>query len=123
MNDIELMPCPFCGGKAETRDCFYCLDNAVLIRCSKCFVKTEKILIDHPSYTIDGLDESTRYTREQAIEKASKIWNRRTNKMKTEVIFVIAKKKNGKLIIKIDDVKKQLNKLSERTKECVLPRS
>ncbi len=43
--------------------------------------------------------------------------------MKTEVIFVIAKKKNGKLIIKIDDVKRQLNKLSERTKECVLPRS
>ena len=73
MNDIELMPCPFCGGKAEIRDCLCYLDNAVLIRCSKCFVKTEKILIDHPSYTIDGLDESTRYTREQAIEKALKL--------------------------------------------------
>lgn len=34
--------------------------------------------------------------------------------MKTDVVFVIAKKKNGKLIVRIDDVKKQLDKLSER---------
>lgn len=34
--------------------------------------------------------------------------------MKTEVVFVFAKKKNGKFIVKIEDVKKQLDKLSER---------
>lgn len=57
---IELKPCPFCGGKAEIRDGHIYLDEAVLIRCSECFVKTSHVLINHPRITSNGLDESTR---------------------------------------------------------------
>lgn len=80
MKDAELKPCPFCGGKAKIRDCHVYLDEAVLIECPKCFVRTSRILINHPAYTnksFPQLDESTRYTREQAIAKAAIIWNRR----------------------------------------------
>ena len=80
MTDKELLPCPCCGGKAEIRDGNVYLDKAVLIRCSVCLLKTPHILIDHPRLTANGLDESTRYTREQAINEAAKIWNRRAEK-------------------------------------------
>ena len=79
MKETELKPCPFCGGEAEVREGFVYADNAVLIRCQKCFVKTEKVLINHPKITYYGTDESTRYTKEQAIQKAAEIWNRRAD--------------------------------------------
>lgn len=80
MKENEVKPCPFCGGEAEIRDCTVYLDKAVLIECGNCLVKTKRILINHPSYTqrnVPQPDESTRYTREQAIAKATEIWNRR----------------------------------------------
>lgn len=79
MKETELKPCPFCGGDAEVREAYVYLDAAVLIRCSNCFVKTEKVLVNHPKLKYDGLDESTRYTKEQAIQKAAEVWNRRSD--------------------------------------------
>lgn len=77
---IELKPCPFCGSKAEIIDCNVYADKAKKIRCTGCKVYTPPILIDHPansSKTYPELDESTRYTAEQAEEKAAEYWNRR----------------------------------------------
>lgn len=77
MQGIELKPCPFCGGEAEVRERHFCLDVGVKIKCTNCNIQTFGTLIDHPRFTPDGLDESTRYTREQAIEIEAEKWNRR----------------------------------------------
>ena len=79
MNAIELNPCPCCGGEAEIRDFQFFLDVGVKVKCSVCGMQTSGTPIDHPVLTPDGLDESTRYTRDQAIEIEAAIWNRRTD--------------------------------------------
>ena len=33
--------------------------------------------VDHPKFTANGLDESTRYTEEQAKQRVADVWNRR----------------------------------------------
>ena len=76
---IKLKPCPFCGGKAEVIKTHVYLDEARRIGCARCHVVTPPVLIDHPKYTGEGLDESTRYTAEQAVAKAAAIWNKRTD--------------------------------------------
>lgn len=73
----ELEPCPFCGGKAVMLECKVFLDDGIMVMCSRCTARQAATLINHPRMTLDGLDESTRYTREQAIEKAASEWNRR----------------------------------------------
>ena len=75
---IELKPCPFCGGEAEVVDTHVYLDKAIRIKCTSCSCVTKQVLIDHPKNNANGLDERTRYTREQVIEKAAELWNRRT---------------------------------------------
>ena len=73
----ELEPCPFCGGKAVMMECKVFLSDGVMVECSRCTARQAVKLIDHPKITVNGLDESTRYTRDQAIEKAAGDWNRR----------------------------------------------
>ena len=75
--EVELLPCPFCGSNAVARDCKLILSDGIIVQCSKCQARQTLVLIDHPRLTVNGLDESTRYTREQAIEKAASEWNRR----------------------------------------------
>lgn len=76
---IELKCCPFCGGEAEVSDvlCFY--KDGKSIRCKKCFARSMFVLIDSPKVNLftNEVDESTRYTPEQAAEKAAETWNRR----------------------------------------------
>ena len=82
MDKIDLKCCPFCGGKAEIVECHVYLDDAVRVRCSKCSIITPAVLIDHPAYTEKSggeLDETTRYTKEQACYVAAQAWNRRTD--------------------------------------------
>jgi hypothetical protein len=79
MNEIELKPCPCCRGTAEIRDCQFFLDVGVKVRCKVCGLQTHGTPIDHPLLMPSGLDESTRYTREQAIEIEAKMWNRRVD--------------------------------------------
>lgn len=74
---VDLKPCPFCNGAAEVIDTHVYLDAAIRIGCGKCRVITPAVLIDHPAYKGEGLDEDTRYTRDQAVAKAAQVWNRR----------------------------------------------
>lgn len=76
---VELKPCPFCGGEAELRHGNLYVDRVVLVRCTKCHARTDFVWIDHPSIkaSTGKLDESTRYTEQQAIDKATEAWNRR----------------------------------------------
>lgn len=75
----ELKCCPFCGGEAEVSDvlCFY--KDGKAIRCKKCFARSMFVLIDSPKVNLftNEVDESTRFTPEQAAEKAAEAWNRR----------------------------------------------
>ena len=75
----ELKPCPFCGGKAELKEGTVYMDRCIRARCTNSCVSTKPILIDHPALTYYGLDESTRYTEEQAKQKAAELWNRRAD--------------------------------------------
>lgn len=72
-DEIELRPCPFCGGKAEIRkshQCAYWRDEGVWevsVCCSE-----ENRCFCHPS--TDGFLDKT---YERALNGAAKEWNRR----------------------------------------------
>lgn len=73
----ELKRCPFCGGEAIVIEANIFSIIGYRVKCTKCFVFSFPVLVDHPVLQYDGLDESTRYTEEQAKEKAIEKWNRR----------------------------------------------
>lgn len=74
---IKLKRCPFCGGEAKVIDTNVYHDKAKRVRCTVCGAYTGAELVDHPEIKFAGLDESTRYTEQQAAEKAAERWNRR----------------------------------------------
>lgn len=76
-HNVQLKPCPFCGGEAEVIKSHVYLDEARRIGCARCHVVTPPVLINHPAYRGGDLDESTRYTERQAVAKAAEKWNRR----------------------------------------------
>lgn len=77
MAKIKLKKCPFCGGEAEIVKTHVYLDEARRVMCTACQATTQRVLVNHPMMRGDGLDESTRYTAEQAEEKVAEFWNAR----------------------------------------------
>lgn len=78
MAKITLKNCPFCGGEAEIKKTHVLLDEARRVRCTVCNASTSPALINHPKMGGGGkLDESTRYTAEQAEAKVAELWNTR----------------------------------------------
>ena len=78
MARITLKKCPCCGGKAEIRKTHVYLDEARRVGCSVCHLTTAPVLVNHPKLGAGGeLDESTRYTVEQAEKLAAELWNTR----------------------------------------------
>lgn len=74
----KLKPCPFCGGAAALKMGNLYYDKYWRVKCTLCHIETPPIIIDHPSFSYGGgLDESTRYTEEQAANIAADMWNRR----------------------------------------------
>lgn len=77
----KLRRCPFCGGAAELRECRVYRATGWRVKCTRCKVKTEGVYINLPATKpgVSGpfLDESTRYTSDQAAKIAVDTWNRR----------------------------------------------
>ena len=72
-----LKACPFCGGAAMIAEVLAYVCKGVRVRCTCCGASTVMQLIDHPQLNSNGLDESTRYTREQAEAIVAGKWNGR----------------------------------------------
>lgn len=79
MDEIKLKRCPCCGGEAQIGNVRSFLGKGIYVKCKNCELRTEVILVDNPVLKCVGLDESTRYTEEQAVEKSAEIWNRRVD--------------------------------------------
>lgn len=79
MAKITLKKCPFCGGEAELKTSHHVyLTDARCVMCTCCSCRSASVLINHPKMGAGGvLDESTRYTVEQAERKAAQLWNAR----------------------------------------------
>ena len=77
MMDQTLKPCPFCGGRAEIVKKEIYLDYGYRVDCTQCGTKSNVVLVNHPKFTYNGLDESTRYTNDQAQRVVAEAWNRR----------------------------------------------
>ena len=79
----QLKSCPFCDGEAELKHGKVYIDEIVFVRCKAygCHARTDFVFINHPSLDprTGKLDETTRYTIEQAENIAISRWNRRAN--------------------------------------------
>ena len=76
---VRLKPCPFCGGEAAIGDVMTFRHEGKRIKCTKRYAGTMYVLIDAPKVNLldNTVDESTRYTEEQAIQRAIELWERR----------------------------------------------
>ena len=79
MATINLKACPFCGGEAELKERRICLDRGYRASCSECGVHGQLVLVNHPKMRFGELDETTRYTAQQAEKKAAELWNARAD--------------------------------------------
>ena len=73
--EMKLKSCPFCGGEGLPRG------SGIIgwtIVCKDCGARVKVALVDLPVTTPDGVDESTRYTKEEAMRIARERWNRRS---------------------------------------------
>jgi hypothetical protein len=72
--EMKLKSCPFCGGEGVPKG------SGIIgwtIACRDCGARVKVALVDLPVTTSDGIDESTRYTREDAMRIARERWNSR----------------------------------------------
>lgn len=79
MTNIELKPCPFCGGEATIIETKLYLAEAMQIHCKKCSVHTPKKVFNHLRYS-EG--EEIYVTQTMAIEEVTEHWNRRSDSEK-----------------------------------------
>ena len=82
MMNNELEKCPCCGSAAEIvrGETFGVRRRSV--RCTECGLETQKVFVDKPAITIKSyphVDESTRYTEQEATRITVELWNRRVD--------------------------------------------
>lgn len=72
--NIDIKPCPFCGGKAEmmmaiTPVSIYANSPAVLVQCTGCCAEMHKTINPYTDYT----------SLERKAKELAERWNRRKN--------------------------------------------
>lgn len=80
MNTNDIPDCPFCGGESKYKLFLFYGGRGIAVRCSKCLATSRVIKINCPKVTVNGVDESTRYTEQQAKEIARNLWSCRVEK-------------------------------------------
>ena len=71
MQEVELKPCPFCGGKAVVKATTKRIGFVIWCECEKCYAKTE-------GYCPNIENENTSITSiERCKNDAIELWNRR----------------------------------------------
>lgn len=78
--NYNLKPCPFCGGRAGRIERRTYVTTGWQVQCTACRCATPPVWINSPVSFGDGVDESTRYTSDQAAQIAADKWNRRAEK-------------------------------------------
>lgn len=69
VKDTELLPCPFCGGKARLITNIQSFQPYALVQCENCSAKTKKVM------------QSIDYC---ATDEAAKLWNLRMSRDNNE---------------------------------------
>lgn len=62
--DTELLPCPFCGGKAKLVINMQSIERYAMVQCEKCSAKIKNVM------------QSVDYC---ATDEAAKLWNQRAD--------------------------------------------
>ena len=85
MNEIELKPCPFCGGKAKIKPNNIYGTPGLNVHCttSGCHIHTMTIMYDC-TYNQYGGEKNVFVTREMAETDLTRMWNRRVNNEQRE---------------------------------------
>ena len=83
MENIELKPCPFCGGKAEIHYQPIYTDNGVCIRCTECKARSKFFPCDCKYMYYHG-EKDVFISKERATQDAINLWNRRADNEQRE---------------------------------------
>lgn len=83
MEETELKPCPFCGGKAEIHYQPIYTSNGVGIRCTECKARSKFFPCDC-SYTFYHGEKNVYIPKERATNDAINMWNRRATDGKAD---------------------------------------
>lgn len=73
MDEIRLLPCPFCGGQPIMLVTMEYLDRIVKIHCSRCGASGSGLVFDHWRTPGSGLPDL-----QTARRQAAAAWNERT---------------------------------------------
>lgn len=81
MNETELKPCPFCGGKAEIHIQPIYIDMGVCIRCTVCGARSKFNPYDCKYVYYNG-EKDVYISQDRATNDVKALWNRRSDNEK-----------------------------------------
>ena len=75
----KLKPCPFCGGEAEIKKCGIICDEAYVVVCKECKVRTRMEFINRPKIDEEKTEKTAEDFEKDAMKAAADKWNRRVH--------------------------------------------
>ncbi len=76
---IKLERCPFCGGEAEIKKCGIICDEAYVVVCKECHVRTRMEFINRPKIDEEKPEKTAEDFEKDAMKAAADKWNRRVH--------------------------------------------